>query len=73
VDFIFILWYAFIPEETNMKKLKTAVRVKPVQATEIKDKKIAMQIIKDIQKPIPASVYERHEKFAKAIDGIIRR
>jgi hypothetical protein len=56
-----------------MKNLKTAVRVKPVQATEIKDKKIALQIIKDIQKPIPASVYERHKKLADNIDVMIRR
>jgi hypothetical protein len=39
-----------------------AAKVKPVQPTEIKDKKIAQQVIKQIHKPIPASVHKRHEK-----------
>jgi hypothetical protein len=39
-----------------------AVRVKPVQATEIKDKKMAIEVIKQIQQPIPASVYKRLKK-----------
>jgi hypothetical protein len=39
-----------------------AVRVKPVQPTEIKDKKIAREVIEHIRKPIPASVYKRNEK-----------
>jgi hypothetical protein len=37
-------------------------KVKPVQPTEIKDKKIAHEVIEQIRKPIPASVYKRHEK-----------
>jgi hypothetical protein len=36
--------------------------VKPVQPTEIMDKKIAREVIKQIRKPIPASVYKRHEE-----------
>jgi len=48
-------------------------RVKPVQPTEIKDKKIAREVIEQIRKPIPASVYRRHEKVAKLIDAMIRR
>jgi hypothetical protein len=39
-----------------------AVKVKPVQPTEIKDKKMAIEVIKQIQKPIPASVYRRLKK-----------
>ena len=42
-----------------------AVKVKPVQHTEIKDKKIARKVIEQIRKPIAASVYRRHEKMAK--------
>ena len=42
-----------------------AVKVKPVQPTEIKDKKIALQVIEEIRKPIPASVYKRHKQNAK--------
>jgi len=42
-----------------------AAKVKPVQPTEIKDKKIAREVIEQIRRPIPASVYLRHEKMAK--------
>ena len=48
-------------------------RVKPVQPTEIKNKKIAREVIEQIRKPIPASAYKRHEKIAKIIDEMIRR
>ena len=50
-----------------------AVKVKPVQPTEIKDKKIALEVIEQIRKPIPASVYRRHRKLAKCIDKMIRK
>ena len=45
-----------------------AAKIKPVQPTEIKDKKIALEVIQQIRKPIPASVYKRHEKLAKHFD-----
>jgi len=38
-------------------------RVKPVQPTEIKDKKIAREVIEQIRKPIPASVNRRNKKL----------
>jgi hypothetical protein len=38
-------------------------RVKPVQPTEIKDKKIAREVIEQIRKPIPAKVIKRNEKL----------
>jgi hypothetical protein len=44
------------------------VKVKPVQPTEIKDKKIALHVIEQIRKPIPASVHKRHKKLAEHID-----
>ena len=44
-----------------------AAKIKPVQPTEIKDKKIARQVIEDIRKPIPPSVYERHKKLVERI------
>ena len=50
-----------------------AVRVKPVQPTEIKDKKIARQVIEEIQKPIPASVYKRLEKKDKYIGKMFQK
>ena len=50
-----------------------AVKVKPVQPTEIKDKKIALEVIAQIRKPIPASVYRRHEKLARCIDKMFRK
>jgi len=40
-----------------------AARVKPVQPTEIKDKKIALAVIEQIRRPIPASVYKRNKKL----------
>jgi hypothetical protein len=50
-----------------------AVKIKPVQPTEIKDKKIALQVIEEIRKPIPASVYKRLEKNAKYIDKMFKK
>jgi hypothetical protein len=40
-----------------------AVKVKPVQPTEIKDKKIAREVIEQIRKPISAKVIKRNEKL----------
>jgi len=45
-----------------------AVKIKPVQPTEIKDKKIALEVIEQIRKPIPASVYQKHKKRAKYLE-----
>jgi len=50
-----------------------AAGVKPVQPTEIKDKKIAREVIEQIRKPIPSSVYKRHEKLAKLVDRMIHK
>ena len=50
-----------------------AAKVKPVQPTEIKDKKIALEVIAQIRKPIPASVYKRNEKISKLIDKMTRK
>ena len=50
-----------------------AVKVKPVQPTEIKDKKIALEVIEQIRRPIPSSVYRRHEKLAKCIDKMFKK
>jgi hypothetical protein len=49
-----------------------AAKVKPVQPKEIKDKKIAREVITQIRKPIPASVHKRHEKKAAYIDGFFK-
>ena len=51
---------------------KMAVKVKPVQPTEIKDKKIARQVIEEIRKPIPTAVYKRLEKKAAYIDKFFK-
>jgi hypothetical protein len=48
-------------------------RVKPVQPTEIKDKKIALEVIEQIRKPIPASVYKRNRELANLIDRMTRK
>ena len=38
-------------------------KVKPVQPTEIKDKKIIREVIAQIRKPIPARIHKRNEKL----------
>jgi hypothetical protein len=50
-----------------------AAKVKSVQPTEIKDKKIAREVIEQIRKPIPASVYKRHKKQAAYIDKFFQK
>jgi hypothetical protein len=50
-----------------------AVKVKPVQPTEIKDKKIVREVIEQIRKPIPASVYRKHKELVEAIDKMTRK
>jgi len=44
-----------------------SARVKPVQPTEIRDKKIILEVIEQIRKPIPAEVYRRNEKLIEYI------
>ena len=41
-----------------------AVKVKPVQSTEIRDKKMVREIIEQIRKPIPAKILKRNEKLS---------
>ncbi|MDR1232559.1 MAG: hypothetical protein LBK61_14295 [Spirochaetaceae bacterium] len=50
-----------------------AVRVKPVQPTEIKDKKIAREVIEQIRKPIPAEVIKRNEELKKLVERLTRK
>jgi len=50
-----------------------AAKIKPVQPTEIKDKKIASEVIEHIRKPIPASVYKRNRELANLIDKMTRK
>jgi hypothetical protein len=47
-----------------MKKSK----VKPVRATEIKDKKMAREIIEQITKPIPSKIIKRNENLVAYYD-----
>jgi hypothetical protein len=65
---IFIPPPARLPKETKrgifwLLEKNMGTKVKPVQPTEIKDKKIAREVIEQIRKPIPASVHKRHEKL----------
>jgi hypothetical protein len=48
-------------------------KVKPVQPTEIKDKKIAREVIEQIRKPIPDSVYKRLKENAEYIDKMFQK
>jgi hypothetical protein len=43
------------------------VKVKPVQPTVIKDKKIVREVIEQIRKPISAKVIKRNEKIVDYI------
>ena len=61
LDFISKNCYIF--ERCN----EMAVRVKPLQPTEIKDKKIIREVIEQIRRPIPTSVYRRNEKIIEYI------
>ena len=49
------------------------VKVKPVQPTEIKEKKIILEVIEQIRKPIPASVYRKHKKEAEYLDKFLKK
>ena len=50
-----------------------ATKIKPVQPTEIKDKRIVHEVIEQIRKPIPDSVYKRHKKLVETIDRMTRK
>jgi len=50
-----------------------AVKIKPVQPTEIKDKKIALDVITQIRKPIPVSVYRRNKKLAELVKNMTKK
>jgi hypothetical protein len=50
-----------------------AAKVKPVQPTKKKKKKMTIEVIKQIQKPIPTSVYRRLERNAKYIDKCFQK
>jgi hypothetical protein len=66
--------YPDLPNPVLLKRgNKVAVKVKPVQPTEIKDKKMVREVIEQIRKPIPASVYKRHEEIGKLIDKMTRK
>ena len=49
-----------------------AVKIKPVQPTEIKDKKMVREIIEHIRKPIPAAVHRRNRKLADLVKKMTR-
>jgi hypothetical protein len=59
--------WPILPKPLNRDIVKSlekimGTKVKPVQPTEIKDKKIAREVIEQIRKPIPASVEKKLEK-----------
>jgi hypothetical protein len=49
-----------------------ATKINPVQATEIKDKKIILEVIEQIRKPIPPEVYERQKKEAEYLEKFFK-
>jgi len=66
---------AYIFEKTYIQARgnEMAAQIKPVQPTEIKDKKIAREVIEQIRKPIPASVYRRNRELADLINKMTKK
>jgi hypothetical protein len=48
-------------------------KVKPVQPTEIRDKKIVRDVIEHIRKPIPPEVIRQNKKMDEIIRQMIRK
>ena len=49
-----------------------ALRIKPVQATEIKSKRTARRIIKQIRKPISPEVIDRNKRIDEFVDKFMK-
>ena len=49
-----------------------AVKMKPVQATEIKDKKIVRKVINQIRKPISPETIERNRKTDELVEKFMK-
>ena len=50
-----------------------ACKVKPVQPTEIKDKKMVREVIEQIRKPIPAAALKRHAKEEEDLMRLLKK
>ena len=50
-----------------------ACKVKPVQPTEIKDKKIIREVIAQIRRPIPAATLKRHVKEEEDLMRLLKK
>jgi len=48
-------------------------RVKPVQPTEIKDKKIAREVIEQIRRKPSAAALRRHKEQDEALERLLRK
>jgi hypothetical protein len=64
--FLPVLWLYCIQGATM------AVKIKPVQATEIKDKKIIREVIAQIRKPITPEIIERNRKIDELAEKVMR-
>jgi hypothetical protein len=56
-----------------MGTIERKVRIKPVQPTVIKDKKIVREVIEQIRRPIPPEVERRNKEIENTIMKMIRR
>jgi hypothetical protein len=52
---------------------KMGTKVKPVQPTEIKDKKIVREVIEQIRKPISSEIEARNNEIDKVIRQMIKK
>jgi hypothetical protein len=55
-----------------LRKDSMGTKVKPVQPTEIKDKKIIREVISQIRRPISPEVIKRNKKMDAMIDKFMK-
>jgi hypothetical protein len=47
------------------------LKVKPVRSTEIRDRKIIREVIKQIRKPIPGEIVARNDNYVALLERIL--
>jgi hypothetical protein len=65
----FVPYYGYIQAGGN----EMGTRVKPVQPTEIKDKRIAREVIKQIRRKPSATALKRHKEQDEALVRLLKK
>jgi hypothetical protein len=66
---VYFSFFGYIQERGN----KVGARVKPVQPTEIKDKKIVYQVIQEIRRKPTAAALKRHKAEEEAFMRLLKK